>query len=80
MKKIEDGVEKEREDRRAELKAELDPLKDQIKSLHDGISAQTANRLAKEQNIMAAMQDGNQKIAEWLELEWSEWEKQKEHL
>lgn len=80
MKKIEDGVEKEREDRWAELKAELDPLKDQIKSLHDGISAQTANRLAKEQNIMAAMQDGNQKIAEWLELERSEWEKQKEHL
>jgi len=39
MKKIEDGVEKEWEDRWAELKAELDPLKDQIKALHDGITA-----------------------------------------
>lgn len=44
-------------------------MKDQIQTLHDGISEQTKNRLAKEQNILAAMQDGNQKVAEWLELE-----------
>ena len=80
MKKIEEGILKEKEDWRAELKAELDPMKDQIQTLHDGISEQTKNWLAKEQNILAAMQDGNQKVAEWLELEWNEREKQKEML
>ena len=38
MKNIEDGIQKEKEDWKIELKAELDPIKDMIQTLHDGIS------------------------------------------
>ena len=80
MASLEAEIEQERIDRKAALKSELDPMQERLSTLNIGIETQMNDRTAAELTILASMKEGNEQIAEWLEQERQEREKQKEEL
>ena len=73
---MEQKIEAESAERIKSLNNQLNPLKADLTELNQQLTAQTQTRISKEQTILQAMADGNEKIAEAMDQEREERNKQ----
>ncbi|CAI2378554.1 unnamed protein product [Moneuplotes crassus] len=76
MLDLETAIAEEKKDRRETWDRELKEIDDDFNALKQGFSDETKNRISKKRNVIQAMEEGNNKIMEWLDEERDQRHKQ----